>query len=60
MVNNEVKNTKEELINPLILSQDLLGADTDLDEEIPLLQLESQHVPVPSLSEIKSLHDKKV
>ena len=38
----------------------LSGADTDLDEGIPLLQLVSQHVPVPSQSEIKSPDDKKV
>ena len=37
----------------------LSGADTDLDEGIPLLQLESQHVPVQSQSEIKSPDDKK-
>ena len=37
----------------------LSGADTDLDEEIPLLQLVSQHVPVPSLNEIISPDDKK-
>ena len=37
----------------------LSGTDTDFDEGIPLLQLESQHFPVPSLSEVKSPDDKK-
>ena len=37
----------------------LSGADSNFDEGIPLLQLESQHVPVPSQSEIKSPDDKK-
>ena len=35
MVNNEVKNPKEELINPLILSQDLLGrCSTVIEDDI--------------------------
>ena len=37
----------------------LSGADSNFDEGIPLLQLESQNVPVPSQSEIKSPDDKK-